>query len=40
MQQLTNIKEIESAVSQYGEIVVSKKNNKVEVMSMEETNTK
>ena len=36
MQQLTNIKEIESAVSQYGEIVVSKKNNKVVVMSMEE----
>ena len=37
MQQLTNLKEIESAVNQYGEIVVSKNNkNNVVVMSMEE----
>lgn len=37
MQQLTNMEEIETAVNQYGEIVVSKNNkNKVVVMSMEE----
>lgn len=37
MQQLTNLKEIESAVNQYGEIVISKNNkNNVVVMSMEE----
>lgn len=37
MQQLTNIEEIESAVNQYGEIVISKnKKNNVVVMSMEE----
>ncbi len=37
MQQLTNIKEIETAVNQYGEIVVRKNNkNNVVVMSMEE----
>ena len=37
MQQLTNIKEIEAAVNQYGEIVVRKNNkNNVVVMSMEE----
>ena len=37
MQQLTNLKEIESAVNQYGEIVISKnKKNGVVVMSMEE----
>ncbi len=37
MQQLTNIKELETAVNQYGEIVVRKnKKNNVVVMSMEE----
>ena len=37
MQQLTNIKAIETAVNQYGEIVISKnKKNNVVVMSMEE----
>ena len=37
MQGVTNIKEIEIAVEQYGEIVVSKDNqNKVVIMSMEE----
>ena len=37
MQQLTNMKEIEIAVNQYGEIVISKNNkNDVVVMSMEE----
>lgn len=37
MQQLTNLKEIETAVNQYGEIVISKNNkNNVVVMSMEE----
>ena len=37
MQQLTNLKEIETAVNQYGEIVVSKNSkNNVVVMSMEE----
>ena len=37
MQQLTNIKEIETAVNQYGEIVVSKNSkNNVVLMSMEE----
>ena len=37
MQQLTNLNEIESAVNQYGEIVISKNNkNNVVVMSMEE----
>ena len=37
MQQLTNLKEIETAVNQYGEIVVRKNNkNNVVVMSMEE----
>ena len=37
MQQLKNIKEIEMAVDQYGEIVLSKNNkNNVVVMSMEE----
>ena len=37
MQQLINIEEIETAVNQYGEIVVRKNNkNKVVVMSMEE----
>lgn len=37
MQQLTNLKGIESAVNQYGEIVISKNNkNNVVVMSMEE----
>lgn len=37
MQQLTNLKEIETAVDQYGEIVISKNNkNDVVVMSMEE----
>ena len=39
MQQLTNLKEIETAVNQYGEIVVSKNSkNNVVVMSMEEYN--
>ena len=39
MQQLTNLKEIETAVNQYGEIVVSKnKKNNFVVMSMEEYN--
>ena len=37
MQQLTNIQEIETAVNQYGEIVISKnKKNNVIVMSMQE----
>ena len=37
MQQLTSLKEIETAVNQYGEIVVSKNSkNNVVVMSMEE----
>lgn len=37
MQRLTNLKEIETAVNQYGEIVVSRNNkNNVVVMSMEE----
>lgn len=37
MQQLKNLEEIESAVNQYGEIVVSKNSrNNVVVMSMEE----
>ncbi len=41
MQQLTNLKEIETAVNQYGEIVVSKNSkNNVVVMSMEEYNKK
>ncbi len=39
MQQVTNLKEIETAVNQYGEIVVSKNSkNNVVVMSMEEYN--
>ena len=39
MQQLTNLKEIETAVNQYGEIVLSKNNkNNFVVMSMEEYN--
>jgi len=39
MQQLINLKEIESAVNQYGEIVLIKNNkNNVVVMSMEEYN--
>ena len=37
MQQVTNIQEIEMAVNQYGEIVISKNNkNDVIIMSMEE----
>ena len=37
MQELTNLEEIETAVNQYGEIVLSKNNkNNVVVMSMEE----
>ena len=37
MQQLTNLKEIKTAVNQYGEIVISKNSkNNVVVMSMEE----
>ena len=37
MQRLTNLKELETAVNEYGEIVVSKNNkNNVVVMSMEE----
>ena len=37
MQQLTNLQEIETAVNQYGEIVIRKNNkNNVVVMSMEE----
>ena len=37
MQKLTNLKEIETAVNQYGEVVISKNNkNNVVVMSMEE----
>ena len=37
MRKLTNLEEIETAVNQYGEIVVSKNNkNNVIVMSMEE----
>lgn len=39
MQQLTNLQEIETAVNQYGEIVIRKNNkNNVVVMSMEEYN--
>ncbi len=41
MQQLTNIKEIETAVNQYGEIVIIKNNkNNVIVMTMEEYKNK
>lgn len=41
MQLLTNIQEIEKAVNQYGEIVISKNSkNDVIVMSMEEYNQK
>ncbi len=37
MQQVTNLKELETAINLYGEIVVSKNSkNKVIVMSMEE----
>ncbi len=37
MRQLTNIQEIETAINEYGEIVISKNNkNDVIVMSMEE----
>lgn len=37
MQQVTNLKEIETAINQYGEIVISKnKKNNVIVMSMQE----
>ena len=37
MRQLTNLQEIETAVNQYGEVVVSKNNkNNVIVMSMDE----
>lgn len=37
MMQLTNIQEIETAINEYGEIVISKNNkNDVIVMSMEE----
>lgn len=37
MQQLKNLKEIESAVNKFGEIVISKNvKNKVVIMSMEE----
>ena len=39
MQQLTNLKEIENAINEYGEIVVSKNSkNNVVIMSMEEYN--
>ena len=39
MQQLTNLKEIETAVNQYGEVVLTKNNkNNFVVMSMEEYN--
>ena len=39
MQQLTNLQEIETAVNQYGEIVLKKNSkNNVVVMSMEEYN--
>lgn len=41
MRQVTNIQEIETAVKEYGEIVISKNNkNNVIVMSMEEYNKK
>lgn len=41
MQQLTNIQAIETAVNEYGEIVISKNSkNNVVVMSMEEYNKK
>lgn len=41
MRQVTNIQEIETAVNEYGEIVISKNNkNNVIVMSMEEYNKK
>lgn len=34
--QITNIQEIETAISQYGEIVLKKNKNEVVVMSMDE----
>lgn len=41
MQQLENIQEIETAINEYGEVVVSKNNkNKVIIMSMEEYKNK
>ncbi len=41
MQEVTNLEELETAVNQYGEIVVSKNNkNNVVVMSMEEYKNK
>ena len=41
MQQLTNLQEIEKAIKQYGEIVISKnKKNNMVVMSMEEYKNK
>ena len=40
MQQVTNIQTLETAVNQYGELVISKKNNNVFFMSMEEYNDK
>lgn len=40
MQQVTNIQALETAVNQYGELVISKKNNNVFFMSMEEYNDK
>lgn len=36
MQQVTNLKEIENAISINGEMIVSKKNNAVIVMSIDE----
>jgi PHD/YefM family antitoxin component YafN of YafNO toxin-antitoxin module len=37
MQQLKNIEEIENAINEYGEVVVSKnQKNKIVIMSMEE----
>ncbi len=40
MQQVTNIQALKTAINQYGELVLSKKNNNVFYMSMEEYNEK
>lgn len=38
--QITNIQEIETAINQYGEVVLKKNKNGVAVMSMEEYKSK
>ena len=40
MQQVTNFQEIETAISNNGEMVVLKKNNNMVIMSIEEYNRK